>query len=81
MRPRQAPCATDSPEDALTVDAVLRSFDGDARAALGAALEDVAFLRREIEFARLAMSYGFTRGWRPALERPQAAGADKEVDK
>lgn len=74
MRPRQAPCATDTPEDAMTVDVVLRNFDGDARAALGAALEDLAFLRREIEFARLAMSYGFSRGWRPALERPAPEG-------
>lgn len=52
------------------VEAVLARFNGDARAALTAAIEDVTFLRREIEFARLAMSYGFSRGWRPALERP-----------
>lgn len=81
MRPRQAPYATDTREDAMTVDVILRNFDGDARAALSAALEDLAFLRREIEFARLAMSYGFTRGWRPALERPHASGTDKEIDK
>lgn len=57
-------------EDPMTVDIVLQRFNGDARAALTAAIEDVTFLRREIEFARLAMSYGFSRGWRPALERP-----------
>lgn len=58
------------PEKDLDVEAVLARFGGDARAALGAALEDLAFLQNEIQFARLAMSYGFTRGWRPALERP-----------
>lgn len=57
-------------DDPMSIDAVLRRFDGDAHAALAAALDDVTFLRREIEFARLAMSYGFARGWRPALERP-----------
>ena len=58
------------PDDGTEVETVLARFDGDARAALAAALDDVAFLRREIEYARLAMSYGFARGWRPALERP-----------
>ncbi|MCL4745124.1 MAG: hypothetical protein KJZ83_06880 [Burkholderiaceae bacterium] len=58
-----------SREVAEDVDSILSRFDGDARAALCAALDDIAFLRREIEFAALAMSYGFTRGWRPALER------------
>lgn len=61
--------AFDATFDEMSVDAVLRRFDGDAVAALAAALEDVTFLRREIEYARLAMSYGFSRGWKPALER------------
>lgn len=51
------------------VDDVLARFDGDARAALEAALCDIAFLRKEITFASLAMSYGFARGWRPKIER------------
>jgi hypothetical protein len=58
------------PDAGMEVEVVLARFDGDARAALVAALDDVAFLRREIAFARFAMSYGFARGWRPALERP-----------
>ena len=59
------------PSDSLDIDAVLERFEGNAVAALSAALDDVAFLRREIQFARLAMSYGFARGWRPKLERPE----------
>lgn len=64
------------PDAGMEVEVVLARFGGDARSALAAALDDVAFLRREIEYARLAMSYGFARGWRPALERPakEAAG-------
>lgn len=60
---------------AADVDSMLRRFDGDAHAALRAALDDIAYLRREVEFAALAMSFGFTRGWRPTTERPaEAAG-------
>lgn len=66
-------CAT---ADGCDLDAVLARFDGDAQAALAAALEDVSFLRREIAFARLAMSYGFARGWLPALERPMTPGSE-----
>lgn len=61
--------------DSLDLDAVLARFNGDAVAALQAALEDVAFLRRELTFASLAMSYGFARGWRPAIERPDGAAS------
>lgn len=60
--------------ESMDVEAVLARFGGDPIAALTAAMEDVIFLRREIEFARLAMSYGFARGWRPALERPDPNG-------
>lgn len=63
----------------MDINAVLDRFHGDAVAALSAALEDVAFLRHEIQFARLAMSYGFARGWRPALERPEFA-SEKDGD-
>lgn len=56
-------------EQTLSVDAVLIRFDGDARAALAAALDDISYLRKEISFASLAMSYGFTRGWRPSVAK------------
>lgn len=70
--PAKAASGEAVPSDDLSIDAVLERFEGDVVAALSAALEDVAFLRREIQFARLAMSYGFSRGWQPALERPAA---------
>ncbi|MCV0395903.1 MAG: hypothetical protein K5872_06560 [Rhizobiaceae bacterium] len=56
------------PGDRLNLDAVLARFDHDPRAALVAALEDIAALREELTIASLTMSYGFARGWRPALE-------------
>lgn len=68
--PALAPDGEAVPEHHSDVDAVIATFGGDARAALAAALEDISFLRREIGFARLAMSYGFARGWRPAIDRP-----------
>lgn len=68
--PAKATSGEAVPDEGLNVEAVLARFDGDPIAALTAAVEDVIFLRREIEFARLSMSYGFARGWRPALERP-----------
>lgn len=51
------------------VSAVLTRFNGDAVAALSAALSDLRFLQRELSLASLAMSYGFARGWRPSIER------------
>ncbi|MCV0394371.1 MAG: hypothetical protein K5872_15975 [Rhizobiaceae bacterium] len=51
----------------LAIDDVLIRFDGDHHAALVAALSDIAHLRRELQFASLAMSYGFARGWRPSI--------------
>lgn len=52
-----------------SVDTVIAQFDGNPSAALCAALDEITLLRREIELARLATSSGFTRGWRPSLER------------
>jgi hypothetical protein len=51
----------------LSLSAVLARFDGDARAALEAALDDIAHLQQELTYASLAMSYGFARGWRPRV--------------
>ncbi len=43
------------------MEGVLARFDGDAHAALAAALEDVTWMRQELQFSSLAMSYGFAR--------------------
>ncbi len=45
----------------ISIETVLARFDGDARAALRAALEDIASLQDEIAFASLMASYGFAR--------------------
>lgn len=53
--------------DELSIDAVLARFNGDAHAALDAALHDITFLQHELILASLAMSYGYARGWRPKV--------------
>ena len=53
--------------DEMSIEAVLARFDGDARAALDAALHDIMFLQHEAMLASLAMSYGYARGWKPKV--------------
>nr|WP_276553718.1 dehydrogenase [Shinella kummerowiae] len=43
--------------------------DGNARAAIATLLADCAYLRWQLELAGRALSPGFTRGWRPDLDR------------
>jgi hypothetical protein len=42
---------------------------GDARAAVATLLADCAYLRWQLHLANHAISPGYTRGWRPALDR------------
>ena len=49
------------------VDLVLSYHQGDVRAAIEALLKDRDFLVKEIEYASLAMSFGFARGWKPTV--------------
>jgi hypothetical protein len=51
------------PED--EIEEALAYHQGDARATIAALLAEREFLLREIEYASLAMSYGFARGWKP----------------
>jgi hypothetical protein len=44
-------------------DVIIAAFGGDPREAVKAPLRDNAALQSELDFASLAMSYGFTRGW------------------
>jgi hypothetical protein len=53
--------------DESEVELVLAYHNGDARAAIEALLKDRDFLIREIEYASLAMSLGFSRGWKPTV--------------
>ncbi|MER9629601.1 hypothetical protein [Mesorhizobium sp. M0296] len=45
------------------VDAVIVSCGGDARAAVRALIVQVAYLEREIQYFRVAISSGFSRQW------------------
>lgn len=54
----------------LTADAVIEIFEGDAHAAIEALLSDRSYLVRELQYASLAMGFGFTRGWRPKIKGP-----------
>ncbi|UZD70899.1 hypothetical protein [Brucella sp. JSBI001] len=49
------------------IDLVLAYHKGDTRAAIEALLKDRDFLVKEIEYASLAMSMGFARGWKPTV--------------
>ncbi|MBN9046232.1 MAG: hypothetical protein J0H18_11270 [Rhizobiales bacterium] len=51
------------------IDLVLAYHRGDARAAIRALLEDRDFLTKEIEIASMAISPGYTRGWKPETLR------------
>ncbi|MHB2265056.1 hypothetical protein [Aliihoeflea sp. PC F10.4] len=53
--------------DEMSTEAVLARFDGNATAALDAALHDIVYLRHELILAGLAMSYGYARGWKPKV--------------
>jgi len=49
------------------IEQVLSYHGGDVRAAIDALLKDRGFLVKEIEYASLAMSMGFARGWKPTV--------------
>ncbi|KAB2681706.1 CUE domain-containing protein [Brucella tritici] len=49
------------------IELVLAYHKGDVRAAIESLLKDRDFLVKEIEYASLAMSMGFARGWKPTI--------------
>jgi len=49
------------------IDLVLAYHNRNVRSAIEALLKDRAFLIKEIERASLAMSLGFSRGWKPTV--------------
>lgn len=63
------PLEMQNPESQNEIDEALAWHDGDARAAIATLLADCAYLRWQLAIARRAMGAGFTRGWRPHLER------------
>ncbi|WP_412063945.1 hypothetical protein [Rhizobium sp. SYY.PMSO] len=50
------------------VDAALALYGGDARATIAAALDMLQFVRGQLALTEVAMSHGFTRGFRPGYE-------------
>ncbi|RWG40277.1 MAG: hypothetical protein EOQ63_29545 [Mesorhizobium sp.] len=61
----RSPEPAPEPDDGLerNVDTVIASCDGDARAAVRALIVQVAYLEREIQYFRIAVSSGFSRQW------------------
>lgn len=53
------------------VDEALAWHDGDSQATIRTLLEDCAHLQAQLEVASACMSKGFTRGWRPQVERQE----------
>lgn len=49
------------------IELVLAYHKGDVRAAIEALLKDRDFLAREIAIASMAVSHGYTRGWKPTV--------------
>jgi len=45
------------------IDAAIASCGGDMRTTIAALLADNRSMEKELNFAGLAMSYGFSRGW------------------
>lgn len=66
MQTAEAPDA--SPID--PVDEVLLYHAGNTRAAIMTLLKDCAHLREQLMLTESAMSFGLTRGWKPAYDRP-----------
>jgi len=56
-------------DGASEIGEALAWHDGDARATIATLLADCAYLRWQLELADRAISSGFTRGWRPKVER------------
>lgn len=51
------------------VEAALAWHDGDARKTIETLLDDVRHLKLQLALTEATSSRGFTRGWRPRLER------------
>ncbi|WP_085026947.1 hypothetical protein [Ensifer aridi] len=54
------------------VAAALAWHGGDAEATIRTLLADCKYLREQLALAEIAMSLGFTRGWKPARDRETA---------
>lgn len=51
------------------IDEALDWHNGDVRATIATLLADCGFLRDQLSMSDQVMSRGFTRGWRPQMDR------------
>ncbi|RVO95005.1 hypothetical protein [Sinorhizobium meliloti] len=69
-------CEADHADEEQEIDevtAALAWHDGDAEATIRTLLADCKHLREQLALTEIAMSLGFTRGWRPACARGNEA--------
>ncbi len=50
-------------------DQLIAEHGGDANTAIAKLVEERAYLTKELEYASLAMGFGYARGWKPKLSR------------
>ncbi|MEP7453494.1 hypothetical protein [Phyllobacterium sp. SB3] len=51
------------------VERLIAEHGGDVQAAFTALLSERSLLIKELEYASLAMGFGYARGWKPRLSR------------
>lgn len=51
------------------VEQLIAEHGGDIQAAIAKLLSERSFLIKELEYASLAMGFGYARGWKPKLMR------------
>ncbi len=66
MRAEREPASDDRPDE---IEAAISWHAGDMRATIGTLIDDCHPLRQQLGLPEGAMSRGFARGWRPALDR------------
>lgn len=49
------------------IEQLIAEHDGDVQAAIAKLMDERSFLIKELEYASLAMGFGFARGWKPKL--------------
>ncbi|MEJ1117879.1 hypothetical protein V9K92_05285 [Phyllobacterium sp. CCNWLW109] len=58
-------------------DQLIAEHGGDVQAAIAKLMDERSFLIKELEYASLAMGFGYARGWKPKLSRRPEAEASR----
>lgn len=53
------------------IDQLIAEHGGDVHAAIEQLLSEKNFLIKELEYASLAMGFGYARGWKPKMLAPR----------